>query len=114
MAFQTGTVYFVDDQNLLWKALDKVGTPSAWTPGKTYNTGDLIVPRTIQSGQELIMFQCVGFVSRADPAPPTFPLTLGATVIDNNIEWKARSPTADPQLLENNEFYFATETVTVV
>ncbi len=110
----SGEVIFVDDENLLWKGLEKVGSPDRWEPSKTYQTGDLVVPRVIQAGQENIMFQCIGYIGRASPTAPVFSLGVNTLVDDNNIEWKTRLPTDDPEALKKNEFYFITETVTLV
>lgn len=107
------TAMFTDDNDILWLCVAKSGTPDRWRPGTNYKKGDTVVPRFPVSGQEDIMFQCVGFIGKSNNSEPTWVNTNGALVIDNNIEWIARDPDVDPASLPTKEYYLIDQTVSV-
>jgi hypothetical protein len=103
---------FLKDGKILWLQVALEGTPPAWSPGTNYKLGDAVVPTTPISGLENFMFKCVGFIGKSAGSAPTFPLTLGAQVIDNNIVWTCRDPLVSPPQLAENEYYAIDEEVT--
>jgi len=108
-----GQIIFIEDKNILWKTMNKVGSPTAWKSGITYKLGDQVVPRTILPGQENLMFQAVGFISVSGLAQPTWPVVANTLQVDGSTEWKTRDPAVDPEFLKPNEYYLIDETVTV-
>jgi hypothetical protein len=59
------------------------------------------------------MFQCIGFVGTSWSSQPSFPVTLGATIRDNNCLWAARDPDANPAALNFREYYDIIQSVTL-
>lgn len=104
---------FVEDNEVLWLAVQKVGNPPAWQPNTNYKLGDVVVPTSPQSGQENLMFQCVGFLGKAGGIAPVFPTTVGQKVADNQVEWECVNPGADPNQLEYNKYFQITQSVVV-
>jgi hypothetical protein len=107
---------FVIDNQVLWLKTPKRGSPPNWIPGHNYKLGDTVVPSvgvTIPSGEEGNMFQCVGFIGKTGTSAPAFPNVLGNKVVDNNVEWTARNPAADPIQPTNEEYYYITRNITV-
>lgn len=102
-----------DDAEILWLVVLKVGSPPAWQPNTNYNIGDIVVPIAPQVGQENLAFQVVGFLAKSASSQPVFPLTVGNTILDNQVEWKCVDPAADPSQLKYNEYYLISQTVTV-
>lgn len=103
----------VEDGEILWLAVAKVGNPPAWAPDTNYDLGDTVVPIAPQAGQENLAFQCVGFLGKSNSSQPVFPSTVGNVVIDGQIEWKTTDPTADPLALEYDQYYLIGRTVSV-
>jgi 3'-phosphoadenosine 5'-phosphosulfate sulfotransferase (PAPS reductase)/FAD synthetase len=106
--------YFIQDNNILWTPMTKQGTPPAWQPGVEYKIGDVIVPSNPQSGQENLMFMCVGFMGRSGTSQPgSLPLVAGIDVTDGQIKWKSRLAESDPAKLPYDEYALITETLNV-
>jgi hypothetical protein len=105
---------FIQDGNLLWLMVEKVGSPLVWNGGTNYEQGDVVIPRFPVSGQENIMFQVVGYIGSSGAAEPSFPILAGQTVEDSGIEWTARKKTDSPLQLGPNEYFEIHETVTAV
>jgi hypothetical protein len=104
----------VEDGQILWLGVKLNGTPDVWEPSTTYKVGDFVSPSSPVEDvetEELMMFQCVGFVGRSGTTEPVWPITEGDTVLDNNIEWAARDPQKDPQKLNWNEYFDIIQTV---
>jgi hypothetical protein len=106
----------IKDGKILWLETPKKGTPGYWTPGTDFHLGDTVIPSatfTIPSGKENVMFQCVGFIGKSGASEPTFPLIIGGSVVDNNIEWKSRLPSDNPSQISSEEYYTINNNVTV-
>lgn len=104
---------FIEDGEILWLAVAKVGSPPAWIPNNDYKLGDIVVPIAPDVGQINLAFQCVGFLAKSNSSPPVFPLTVGQTVLDNQVEWRAVVPAADPLKLPYDRYYLIDETTTI-
>ena len=61
---------------------------STWASGTAYSKGDLVFP----SSRAGYYYQAQG-AGTSDSSEPTFPAQPGATVVDNDITWKAFSDT---------------------
>lgn len=105
---------FTQDNQILWLMVEKEGTPSAWSDNTQYQLGDFVIPTTVQSGQENIMFQAVALIGKSGSVEPTFPTSFGSTVLDNEILWTARNPDGSPETGLEEEYYLINETVTIV
>jgi hypothetical protein len=104
------------DGDILWLAVPFNGTPDEWQPGTNYRVGDFVQPTEEvldAETEELLMFQCIGFIGTSGGSQPSFPVTLGATVTDNNCLWKARDPDANPAALSFREYYDVIQSVTL-
>lgn len=104
---------FEEDNQILWLMVNKVGTPTAWSSNTVYAIGDTVVPNTPSAGQVNMMWQAVSATGKTDGVEPTFPTAFGSTIIDNEVTWIARSPTASPESPADNEYYLITETISV-
>lgn len=104
---------FIEDSEILWLAVEKVGSPPVWAPNAVYQLGDLVVPVNPQPGQENLAFQCVGFLGQSGGSQPAFTTGIGDSILDNQIEWRAVDPNADPLRLKYDQYYLINETVTV-
>lgn len=102
---------FVEDNNVLWLAVEKVGSPPAWQADTNYNIGDVVVPTSPQIGQENLAFQCVGFLGESSGSEPVFPATVGHTVDDKQIEWICQDPAQNPAALPPNTYYLINPTL---
>ena len=105
---------FIDDNQILWLMVAKEGTPPAWSSNTEYSIGDVVVPSSIQTGQENIAFQMVAFIGQSGSSEPTWPTAFGSTVIDNGVVWVARNPLNSPESPNAEEYYLINETVTLV
>jgi hypothetical protein len=104
------------DGNLLWLARTLQGTPATWAPGTNYQLGDTIIPTPTfytnnPSFPTNLMFQLVGFTGESGPTQPTFPLIVGNTVNDNQVQWEAINSNANPPPLPYNEYYLINPTI---
>lgn len=112
--FSIGVWNFVTDNQVLWLACTKTGSPPTWQPGTNYNLGDVVVPINPQSSQDNLMFQCVGFIGTSGGSAPSFPTQAGNLVVDNEqLQWEAVSPSGPPPTLPYNEYYVISPTLTV-
>jgi hypothetical protein len=102
---------FVDDNQILWLMVAKEGTPPAWSSNTEYEIGDSVIPTSIQTGQEEIMFQFVAFIGKSGDSEPTFPSSFGDEVLDNEVVWIARNTSDGPESPRENEYYLINETV---
>lgn len=110
------TPNFVVDKDILWLEVPKSGSPPEWQPNTNYNKGDTVIPTSsfiLPPGKESVMFQCVGFVGKSGITEPVFPVAIGNTVIDNNIEWICRDPLAPSVNIDWFEYYQITHTLTL-
>lgn len=105
---------FVNDGNILWLEVHRVGAPAAWTTGYDYQLGDVVIPRFPVLGQADIMFQVAGFIGSSGLSEPSFPAALGGTVEDGGVVWSAVSSSGSPPQLPSSEYYIITESVTAV
>lgn len=103
---------FVNDGDILWLTLPKVGSPPVWNHDTEYNLGDVVVPRFPSAGQESLMFQCVGFVGTSGGSTPSFPTTVGQELVEGTNKWIARDPNSNPAQIDNHEYYYIKKTVT--
>ena len=69
----------------IWK--DVTSQRAAWVGGTTYATGDFVRPTT-KNGYEYEA--TTGGAAAASPEP-TWPTTIGATVVDNAVTWTCRA-----------------------
>lgn len=109
---------FTEDNQILWLMVAKSGTPPTWQGDNTYSIGDVVVPTSVQTGQENVMWQAVAIMGRTGSSEPTFPTAFGGTVIDNEVEWAARNKATgltvvSPESPNDNEYYLINENVTV-
>ncbi len=109
------TCTFIEDQNILWLQLTKIGSPPAWESGKIYNVGDLVVPRNPTVEQADMMFQCVGFLAKTPSSAPAWPSgpTEGETLISGNVEYVAQAADKPPAALAANQYYLINRNITV-
>jgi hypothetical protein len=104
---------YVEDGDILWLAINKVGNPPVWQQGTIYNIGDVVVPVNPDSGQTNLAFQCVGFLGKSAAVQPVFPTVGGNTIVDGGVIWKAVDPIANPDKLAYNEYYVIEQSVTI-
>lgn len=105
---------FVEDGNVLWILITKVGDPDMWQSGKNYRKGDIVVPTIIGPGQDTIAFQCIGFVGGSGLDEPTWTTTADDIIEDgNSARWKADAKDQSPAELGKDQYYLINETVTV-
>jgi hypothetical protein len=107
------TTTLLQDGNILWIPVVKVGNPDPWESGRDYKIGDVVVPRFPVVGQEDFMFQVVGFAGTSGSSEPVFPSTEFARVEDGGIVWRALRKDRDPPQLPVNEYYILSETTVV-
>ena len=103
----------IEDGEILWLAITKVGNPPVWQPGANYNMGDIIVPTTPDANQLNLAFQCVGFLKKSSSSEPVFPVTANAVIISNQIEWLTVDPATNPAVLDYNQYYLISQEVVV-
>ena len=102
-----------EDNEIIWLAITKVGSPPAWQANWRYKLGDVVVPTNPQVGQENLAFQCVGFLGKSSSVQPAFTTTVGNTTEDNQIEWRCADPDEDPLKLKYDQYYLISQSVTV-
>jgi hypothetical protein len=106
----------VRDGDILWLGLALNGTPDTWTAATNYTIGDYVAPSTTVEDVDTttpMMFQCIGFLGTTAALEPTFPTSVGDTVVDGNILWGARDPSVDPAQLSFKEWYEIIQNVTL-
>lgn len=106
-----GEVY---DGDIIWLTVEVIGSPSVWLPDVNYKIGDYVFPTSdvVDSNGDILMYQCIGFLGTSGTFEPTFPTTLGDTLDDGNIRWRAGKSSLDPVQIAFNEYYRISETVT--
>lgn len=105
---------FTDDNQILWLMIEKVGTPNAWQQDTVYEIGDVVIPSNVQSGQENIAFQAVAYIGKTSNSQPSFPTSLGNSVIDGGVVWVARGKEAAPISPNLTEYYLINQTVSLI
>jgi hypothetical protein len=104
---------FIDDNQVLWLMVKKVGTPLAWASNTIYRVGESVIPNTVLAGQENMMWQMASIIGITGDTEPTFSTTFGDTVIDNEVTWATRNKLDSPEEPNDNEYYLIDEDITV-
>jgi hypothetical protein len=109
---------FTIDSDLVWLARTLFGSPTTWAPGTNYQLGDTVIPTPTfytnnPSFPTNLMFQLVAFVGKSSGLQPSFPLTVGNTVNDNQIQWLAINSNANPPALPFDQYYVISPTITI-
>lgn len=73
-----GTVYFERVANI----------EDVWQASTVYNLNDLVVPVGPQGLPYVFIADSVGGTGLSGSSEPTWPTTVGATVVDNDVTWK--------------------------
>lgn len=104
----------VEDNNILWMAVQQEGTPPTWQLNTDYKAGEIVVASN-QVGSDTVgvAWQVLAFLGKTGASLPAFPPTPSAVVTDGSIEWEAVDITTPDFSLPVNQFYKFVKTVTV-
>jgi hypothetical protein len=97
----------VIDERLVWRAVEQVGTPPAWSPSNNYQVGDVVLaidPTQNGSDTEGLMFQLVSVLGVASNVEPTWPTTVDQVVVDGSIRWECRRADVSPKPLTKDRY----------
>jgi hypothetical protein len=104
----------VRDNKILWRAIELVGSPTAWQATTQYNIGDIVIA-TDPSASDCVglMFQAVSILGRTAGSQPTWPITVNDEVIDGTILWECRKEDVSPKKLRNDRYYKIQRTISI-
>ena len=79
-------------------SIDTGFTPNKWAVGTSYGVGDRVVPSYLNG----YVYQCTVAGTSHASTEPTWPTTLGTTVLDNSARWRCElAETVDNGLVSN-------------
>jgi len=99
----------VVDNEVIWRAVNLVGSPAAWAPDATYRIGDVVLP----TAGGTMGLQVVKYQSHSDAVEPTWDFTPGYTTDDGKIKWVAREATENVIRINWNEYFLVDKNVTI-
>jgi len=76
-------LYIIDASDNLYWLVGGDTTYAAWVMSTAYNSGDRVIP-TVENG----FFYNANTTGTSDSSEPTWPTTLGDTVVDNGVTWE--------------------------
>lgn len=103
------------DARLIWRAIELVGTPNAWSPTTNYQIGDLVVATNPSSSDTVgLMFQLIGIVGVSSGVEPAWPIVIDDFIIDGTIRWQARLDNVSPRKLAQDRYLKIERTITLL
>jgi len=104
----------VRDNKIMWRAIELVGSPTAWQASTAYEVGDIVVA-TDPSASDCVglMFQAVSILGRSAGSQPSWPTTVNNEVIDGTILWECRKEDVSPKKLRNDRYYKIQRTISI-
>lgn len=67
------------------------GLVTAWTAATAIVAGAFVKPAAAANGQIALLYECTTAGTTHAATEPTWPTTVGATVVDNTVTWTARA-----------------------
>jgi len=109
----------IKDNQILWLSVPINGTPPYWKSNQNYEIGEYVVPSDPEVAEGL-MFQCVGFTSKAAKNEPgingedEWTEVLDKSLNNGDLELTARDPQSNPTKLDFNEYYEIEQDIEVI
>lgn len=82
--WENGRQLLVVDSEVMYLQSVTVQSETAWAASMAYSVGDYVVPSTANG----LRYRAIA-AGTSDSTEPTFPTTVGQTVVDNGVTWEA-------------------------
>lgn len=103
----------VNDNELIWVAIPKVGTPAPWSANTNYKVGDEVVAvNQVTSDTVGVMFKAMEYRGKSGGTAPVFPTVAGQTVVDGNQILVCVTPTGPTVTAQKDQYFTITNSVT--